>query len=458
MPLFRGPVSWADIKTLIGQGAAEHELLDYKEYSDRLSKRVVVTIAAMANTYGGDIVLGVGQDDYGKPKPLDEIVGVPRDQAAQIIESIEGQNWTIQPPVLGLSVEQVDVPPDDHPTGSADSCILVVRVLQSDLVPHWLPDRGHYCRAGSQNKPFRDVHLPTERIQWLLNRRNEHVAFRKRLLDWVDGLQGGIAWHKVWCVPLFPSPAHALWPLDERRVLDGSCPEIRTAQGPVPFANHGLACGGVVRTVQHGWVTQASEQQRYMRLHPHVGVQRRGSVTHVVDHRGLVVVKGITYRELAAGYDPVEQGIKGDGQSSYIAFDWYTVNLHLLGVCHQAAHIYASCGYRGPVEFGIELGVNPAEYSDHVYLGSTWPDVVGKKTVLWSDRVDPITRNASMAEPGGRVIETHDCLAKDLLDEVWSAVGQSAWSRAFNTEWCSGNGRSQRCVELLKEVFILPEP
>ncbi|MBE9566292.1 MAG: ATP-binding protein [Proteobacteria bacterium] len=457
MPLFRGQVTWDDVKGLISQEAPEHELLDYKEYRGQLSKRVVCTIGAMANTYGGDILLGVAEDDYGKPRPLSELTGIPKDQAASIIESIEGQNWTIRPPVLGLTVEQVDIPSSEHRQDSGDHCVLVVRVMQSDLVPHWIPRSGHYGRAGSQNKPFRDVHLPTERIQWLLNRRSEHVSFRRRLLDWVDGLQGGIAWHKVWCVPLFPSPAHALWPLDEARVLDeGSCPEVGGPEGPVPFAEHGLACQGVARTVQHGWVTQASEQHRYVRLPQHPALPRRGCMTHVVDHRGLAVVKGITFRELTAGSQRLEPDVE-EAKSEYIAFDWYTVNLHLLGVCHQAATVYASCGYVGPVQFGIELGVNPAGYGGHVYLGASYPDIAGSHMVLWGEPVKPLTRTASMAEPAGRVTETHECLARGLVNEVWNAVGESAWTRAFNVQWRSDSLRAQRCTELLRNVFVVAE-
>ncbi len=455
MPLFRGQVTWDDVKGLISQEAPEHELLDYKEYRGKLSKGVVCTIGAMANTYGGDILLGVAQDDYGKPRPLSELTGIPKDQAARIIESIEGQNWTIRPPVLGLTVEQVDIPSSEHPQDSGDHCVLVVRVMQSDLVPHWIPGRGHYGRAGSQNKPCSDVDLSTERIEWLLNRRREHVLFRQRLLNWVDGLQGGIAWHKAWCVPLFPSPAHVLWPLDEARVLEDSCPEVREAQGSVPFAGHGLERPGAVRTVQHGWVSQASEQQRYVRLPKHIGAPRWGCVTHVVDHRGLVVVKGITFGELTGGSEPLKPDVR-EAKSGYIAFDWYTVNLHLLGVCHQAAALYAACGYRGPVQFGIELGVDPAQYRGPVYLGASSPDIVGSEMVLWNDPVELLAR-ASMAEPGGRVIETHECLAKDLENRVWDAIAESAWARAFNVQWHSDSLRAQRCTELLRDVFVVAE-
>lgn len=74
MPLFDarpGQVRWRDVSGLLDAGTAENELLDCKEYPGWTefvkngNGRVLRTVAAMANSHGGDVVVGIGETGEG---------------------------------------------------------------------------------------------------------------------------------------------------------------------------------------------------------------------------------------------------------------------------------------------------------------------------------------------------------------------------------------------------------
>ena len=64
-------VTWQDVEEFCSQKLTENSYLDYKaDFSKKLDR----TIAAMANTYGGVILLGVSED--GQSKPISPIAGI----------------------------------------------------------------------------------------------------------------------------------------------------------------------------------------------------------------------------------------------------------------------------------------------------------------------------------------------------------------------------------------------
>ncbi|MBP7868680.1 MAG: ATP-binding protein, partial [Firmicutes bacterium] len=252
MPLFRkshGQLAWDDVKELLDQGAPENELLDYKR---DCPSRIEPTVAAMANTYGGDILIGVDEQADGIPVPAVAVKGVAN--AANLKQSVEQKNFSIQPPVLGLFVEVVPIPKDEHPDGRDDRSVLVIRIPQSDLLPHFVMGQGHFGRAGSHRRAYTDEHLSTARIEWLADRRRRHVEFRDELMQFVDGLQYGTVWRKVWCVPLFPMGS--VWAGLDGSQIEGLCPRIREEfpnADPRVF-EHYHSGRFRSRPVQHGWV------------------------------------------------------------------------------------------------------------------------------------------------------------------------------------------------------------
>lgn len=73
--LFTTPVddlSFKDIKDFCAQGVPEGERVEYKE---QFNEKIGQTIAAMANTDGGVILVGVGEDPIHKGLP-GKIIGI----------------------------------------------------------------------------------------------------------------------------------------------------------------------------------------------------------------------------------------------------------------------------------------------------------------------------------------------------------------------------------------------
>lgn len=59
-------ITWDDIESFCQQKIAEGPYLDYKEL---FPKKLEKTIAAMANTLGGVILVGIKEDKQSKPVP-----------------------------------------------------------------------------------------------------------------------------------------------------------------------------------------------------------------------------------------------------------------------------------------------------------------------------------------------------------------------------------------------------
>jgi hypothetical protein len=149
-------ISWSDLEVFCEQGTPESHLLDYKQdFPERLQN----TIAAMANTWGGVIIVGIEEDDQTKPKlPLK---GVPFERGLpDRVTNIDLGNIT--PPVLpeiGVALS-----PDET------RAIIIVRVHQSHQTPHAVRQNTRvYFRTGNRNNP-EDI-ADIDRITWLLNQR-----------------------------------------------------------------------------------------------------------------------------------------------------------------------------------------------------------------------------------------------------------------------------------------------
>jgi len=453
MPLFHGrsngELRWEDVKRLIAESVQENELLDYKDYRVSVSRTVRKTIAAMANTYGGDIILGVGEAGYGKPKPLTELIGIPQSDFGKIKERVEGWNWEIRPPVLGLSVEQVNIPPSDHPKGSSEYCLVVVRIRQSDLVPHFIPGMGHYGRAGSQSQPHRDAdgdrHLPTDQIRWLADRRAEHVRLRGDLLNWMECLEGGCAWHTVWCVPEFPTPGRPLLDASGVTPLKG-IPTLNYLGSCLPLYQYGMSetTRWCKRTVQNGCYRQGKDRHTVTVNASGDKYEESAFLTYFVERRGLVAAKALTNLELSAeqcASNPIEA----------LRFDWQTIVIHLLAVCRHASSLYEAAGYSGPVQFGVELRATTQRRPPAIYLGSGESPEPGYGFTNRSLKLDPASE-MPMATRDRRVKEEHCCLATDLPKCVHAAAVASEWTSAFN--WRFEARESEARVSAIEAAFL----
>jgi hypothetical protein len=164
-------------------GVSENQTLEYKGGGGLPSHRDIAKAAsALANTFGGTLILGV-DDDHLTGRPTG-IPGVPagRELEKQIC-SILLDN--VFPPLVPMPETRVVEFPDD-PT----RVVIVIRVAQSNATPHGTADKhGNqrvYVRTGSESRPTRpedwDVPATVERLEWLFGRRKRSEGLHDRIV------------------------------------------------------------------------------------------------------------------------------------------------------------------------------------------------------------------------------------------------------------------------------------
>jgi hypothetical protein len=159
-------ISWDDIDAFCQERVGEGAYLDYKEdFPNQLEK----TISAMANTFGGIILIGIEEDD--NKRPLLPIKGIPFQRGlSERVTSIILTNIT--PPVfpeIQVCRRETD-----------DKAIVVIRIPQSHQTPHAiLSNTRVYLRTGDINKP--EELATIDQIAWLTNQRSKAVTLRENL-------------------------------------------------------------------------------------------------------------------------------------------------------------------------------------------------------------------------------------------------------------------------------------
>lgn len=159
-----------DLNTIIAQG--ENIRLEFKR-SISSPQRIARTLAAFANTVGGQLLIGVADD--GK------IVGVPSE--FREIRKIEEATDQFVEPALSVSYEVL------KPDGRV---VLLIRVAESDEKPHYVVDesgkRTIYVRAKDKSVPTNRLIItpesagsqllksPTARTLIQFLRKNDHIT------------------------------------------------------------------------------------------------------------------------------------------------------------------------------------------------------------------------------------------------------------------------------------------
>lgn len=114
------------------------------EFGGTSTKDVAKAVAALSNTMGGVLLLGVTEDKHGKA--IFPIAGMPMEPGIEdaIMQScVTG----IYPSVVP---EMRIVPFEDD----ASKCVVIVRVEESAFAPHAVQNRTRvYIRTGSQSNP-----------------------------------------------------------------------------------------------------------------------------------------------------------------------------------------------------------------------------------------------------------------------------------------------------------------
>ncbi len=161
-------IEWNDIEEFCQQQIPEGPFLDYKQsIPDNLEN----TIAAMANTLGGIIIIGIEDNDS---KPKIPIKGIDYDRGlSEKITNIILSRMT--PPVF----------PEIRVAQKENKAILVLGIPQSHQTPHAVAKNTRvYIRTGNVNTP---EELSTiDNIQWLVNQRKESVNLREKLFNQME--------------------------------------------------------------------------------------------------------------------------------------------------------------------------------------------------------------------------------------------------------------------------------
>jgi Putative DNA-binding domain len=115
-------------------GIAEDETLDFKRDSygtnDKAKQELCKDISAMANGRGGDIVLGVGEQD----NVASEVVGLEQNIGDEIQRLQNIVLMAVEPRIVGIQFQPVDLASGRH--------ALVIRVPQSMDAPHRVTHSG----------------------------------------------------------------------------------------------------------------------------------------------------------------------------------------------------------------------------------------------------------------------------------------------------------------------------
>lgn len=155
-------ITFQDVLDFCDQKYRETIHLDYKQDID---KSLAKTIAAMANTWGGLIIIGV-EDEDSKPKLPAKGITYKEHLREQINNIILGN---IMPPVF----PEIQVCPDEK----NKNAFIVIRLAQSNLTPHAIKNNTKvYIRTDTSNEP--EELATVDRVLWLVERRNKSTELK----------------------------------------------------------------------------------------------------------------------------------------------------------------------------------------------------------------------------------------------------------------------------------------
>jgi len=318
-------INYEKIETFCKEQIAEGETIEYKsDFPSDLEK----SISAMANTYGGIILIGV-KADKTRNVPILPIEG--RDLSEGLEEKITSICLRkIYQPYFPL----VKVCPLPNVKGE-NKCVVFIRVYESDQTPHAINNNTNvYLRIKSQNEPFRKATI--DEIEWLKNKRKKAIDLRETIL----------------------TRAEERYQMLSQRVLDGSR-KLRFRKSfvvPLYPANQIVLCyelfGSILRTLRaSGFEMQASILER-------IGKTAREVVyyfdTPEVDSKEN---RYIQYGEFSS-YGLVLRKMSFWEDCSSTNINKFYVN-SLLQQIHETFKIgllfYSAVGYNGLIRVGVDV-------------------------------------------------------------------------------------------------------
>ena len=175
-------LTWDDVDSFCRQGIPEGAYLDYKQ---NFPAHLENTVAAMANTLGGTILIGISED--AQSKPVIPINGIPFQRG--LSEKVMGIILTnITPPVIpaiGVCT-----------SANGNDAIVVIRVPQSHQTPHAISNNTQvYIRTGNRNQP--EALASVDKIEWLRDKRRKSEELRETLYEQADSRLANLAYPTI---------------------------------------------------------------------------------------------------------------------------------------------------------------------------------------------------------------------------------------------------------------------
>ena len=372
-------ISWGDIESFCEQRTPEGHLLDYKQDFPR---RLENTIAAMANTWGGLILIGVKEDKETKPQLPLEGIAFERGLPDQVTNTDLGNITPAVLPEIGVATSE-----------DGSKAIIIVRVHPSHQTPHAIRQNTRvYFRTGNRNNP--EELADVERIRWLLNGRQKSQELLKFLYEQAQrrfDTSRGMAEHSfstsatltLSTCPLFPKEIYQRPP--ELRQLFYKI-RVKTADETFEYEFPPAAAG--VKTLRDGVVATRSDKVGFY-------------------HTELNGLGLFFYKEI----------IGVDDQIDSMDIFW-----RLDDFLDSAILFYAGVGYRGPLEFRLTLDfITGKELSGH--LRGVNPSG-GRYTCI-----DPVLRYGEVLL-GHYLNQQKDTLIGNVVDQIGWAYN---WEISFET-------------------------
>ena len=165
-------ITWQDVTDFCAQRPPEGTFLDYKEAFPAQPEK---TIAAMANTFGGVVLIGVEEDDENKPILPLKGVALQRGLSERVMGIVLSN---VSPPLI----PEVHVAAD----ASETNAVVIIRIPQSHQSPHAVSGgKAVYLRTGDRNNP--EELATVSEIGWLTGQRARSTALREDLYRRAEG-------------------------------------------------------------------------------------------------------------------------------------------------------------------------------------------------------------------------------------------------------------------------------
>lgn len=150
-------VTEADLSALIAIRRPESQTIDYKRDTYTADQRgrhdLCADVSALANSSGGDLIIGIDEDPNGCALAITPIVGNPDAEQRRLLDVLANG---VEPKIPGLRIRAVDV---------AGGFVIVIRVPQSWTAPHRVLTNQHFfAREGARK---RQLDMPEIRSAFL---------------------------------------------------------------------------------------------------------------------------------------------------------------------------------------------------------------------------------------------------------------------------------------------------